>query len=183
MALTPAQLPALRDAILVETDPAFVAARQINDETAMARFLNAAAAPAFYVWKSSVPTGELFDAIVWANLTPSPVPDGTAAWTNRSLACQGKQFNLQTILTGRESINPSKSRIRNGLQDALTDVPSGNNGNARQAGWTEVLALLYRPATAGEKIFATGAGTDVSPALLAVEGKIGRQDIVQARAQ
>ena len=182
MALTPSQLPVLKAAI--NAVPAW-AALVNNEDTAdfISSELDKAASPAFYVWKSSVPTGELFDAIVWANLTPSPVPDGTAAWTNRSLACQGKQFNLQTILTGRESINPSKSRIRNGLQDALTDVPSGNNGNARQAGWTEVLALLYRPATAGEKIFATGAGTDVSPALLVVEGKIGRQDIVEARAQ
>lgn len=182
MALTPAQLPVLKAAI--DANPAW-AALVNNEDTAdfISGELDKLAAPAFYVWKTSVQTGELFDAIVWANLTPSPTPDGTAAWTNRSLACQGKQFNLQTILTGRESLNPSKPRIRNGLQDALTDVPSGNNGNVRQAGWTEVLALLYRQATAGEKIFATGTGTEVAPALLVVEGKISRQDIVEARAQ
>ena len=180
MALTTAHLPALKAAILAETDPAFVEFRQAGAVGAMAEFYSQHGT--FVVWKTSVPTGDLFDAIIWANLTPSPAPDGTAAWTNRSLACQGRQFNLQTILTGRESINPSKARIRNGLQDALVDVPSGNNGNARQGGWDQLVALMYRSAWRGEALYATGVGTTVEPGTLVYEGTISIDDVVQALA-
>jgi hypothetical protein len=181
MALTTEQLSALKTAINLVPEWASL---PNNEDTSdfISKELDKLATPDYFVWKTSVETGDLFDAIIWANLTPNPAPDGTAAWTNRSLACQGKQFNLQTILTGRATINPSKSRIRNGLQDALVDVPSGNNGTLRQAGWTDVLPLLYRRATKGEKIFAIGAGTVVSPSLLVIEGIIARQDVFEARA-
>lgn len=178
MALSPAQLPVMKAAILAETDPTFVALRQANNENGMAAWYNSPST--FFVWKTSVATGDLFDAIQWANLTPGPAPDGTAQWTNRSLACQGKQFNLQTILTGRDAINPSKSRIRGGLQDALIDIPSGNNGALRTAGWDQVLLMLYRAANRVERVFATGAGTELAPGLLTFEGTINAQDISDA---
>lgn len=170
MALTPEQGATLETAM--RANPAlaqFVADRR---DDLIAAYYNEPSSPAYTVWKTSVATGDLFDAIQWANLTPSPAPDGTAAWTNRSLACQGKQFNLQTILTGRGTINPSKVRIRNGLQDSLTDVPSGNNGALRTAGWDQVLLLLYRTANRCEALFATGAGTTLAPSLLTFEGEV-----------
>jgi len=181
MHLTPAQTQTLRTAILAETDPTFVGYRANGQTDRMAEWLNQPSP--FVVWKTSVPTGDLFDAITWSNLTPSPAPDGSAAWTNRSLACQGKQFNLQTMLTGRDTLNPSRQRIRNGLQDALSDVPSGNNGNFRQAGWTEVLALLHRAAGRFEALYANGTGTIADPGLLRVEGLVEGADISAALAQ
>lgn len=128
----------------------------------------------FVVWRSSLPTEDLFDAIVWANFTPSPAPDGTAAWTNRALACQGKQFNVQTMLVGRSTLNPSNKRTRDGLQDALSDIPSGTNGNVKQGGWANVLPLLHRKATRFEALFATGTGVAADPATGAGPALLGK---------
>lgn len=166
--MTPEQRVTLKAAILA--DPAAAAFYANGDLSGLAGYMNATSSPVKVVWKTSVATVDIFDQIDWANMTPSPVPDATASWTNRSLACQGKQFNLQTILVGRETINPSKNKVRNGLQDALTDLPSGNNGNLRQAGWTNVLPLLYRDATRFEALYVTGTGTTLDP------GKLGNDE-------
>lgn len=165
MSLTPAQLQTLKTAILADQTAA--ALYENGDLSGLTAHMNAPASPAKVVWKTSVRTVDIFDQIAWANMTPTGSPGADAAWTNRSLACQGKQFNLQTILVGRETIDPSKNKVRNGLEDALTDIPSGNNGNLQQAGWTGVRAQFHRNATRLEALFATGAGTDVDP------GKLG----------
>ncbi|MES2323279.1 MAG: hypothetical protein V4633_13525 [Pseudomonadota bacterium] len=167
----------------IVADPVLNARPNTSDGAdAIATALNLAASPDFFVWQTSMPTQSLFDAIVWANLTPSGAPDGTATWTNLALACQGKQFNIQTMLTGRESINPSKVNIRTGLQDALTQVPSGAAGASRSAGWTTVQIAMQRKATRAEKVLATGTGTAVSPALLGFEGQVSYQDVLDARS-
>lgn len=179
--MTPQQLATLR--AYIDTVPAW-AALPNDSESALiiAAALNEPATPAHYGYRTSVSTEDVMDAIVWANFTPNPAPDGTAAWTNRSLACQGKQFNVQTMLVGRTSINPSKANIRAGLQDALTDIPSGNNGNLRQGGWNAVAALLYRPLTTAEKVLSTGAGTTAAPAVMGFEGAITFADVQSARS-
>ncbi len=154
----------------------------LDDAFAIADSLNLAASPDFFVWQTSMPAQSLFDAIVWANLTPSDAPDGTATYTNRALCCQGKQFNVQTMLTGREFINPSKANIRAGLQDALTQVPSGAAGALRSAGWTTVQTAMQRKATRAEKALATGTGSAASPAVLGFEGVVSYQDVFDARS-
>jgi hypothetical protein len=164
--------------LIASTVPAVVQARQIGNDVALAEWCNESST--FIVWRSSVSIDEIFDGIVWANFTPNPSPDGTAAWTNRALACQGKQFNLQTMIVGRESLNASKLRIRAGLQDALTDVPSGANGAVRAAGWDNVLPVLKRPATNAEAMFTTGTGTDAAPGILRFEGTISVQQVGEA---
>lgn len=181
MSLKSAQLATLRAHI--DSVPAWAALPNDSESAAtIAAALNAPASPTFYVYRTSVPADEVMDAIVWANFTPAPVPDSTALWTNRSLACQGKQFNVQTMLVGRSAINPSKANIRAGLQDALTDIPSGNNGNMRQGGWAAVAALLYRTATVAEMVLSTGAGTTAAPAKMGHEGDIGYADVQSARS-
>lgn len=166
MALTTQQRTALRAAI--EADQTANTLFVDGNLGGLADYYNAPSSPTVWLWKSSVPTADLFDQIVWANMTPTGSPGADAAWTNRSLACQGKQFNLQTILVGRDTINPSKIRIRDGLQDALTDLPSGNNGNLRQAGWDNVRSQLFRAATRFEALFKTGTGTNVDPGKLGI---------------
>lgn len=179
MALTNAQLIALKAEIAA--DPALNALPNTADDAfTIADALNLAVD--FYVWNTNVQTQVVFDAITWTNLTPADAPDGTALWTNRSLACQGKQFNLQTMLTGRESINAAKTNIRVGLQDALTQLPSGPNGAARSGGWAAVQLVLQRKATRAEKVLATGTGTTASPALLSFEGSLFYQNVLDARA-
>jgi hypothetical protein len=176
--MTPEQLPTLKTAISTQVDAEFVALRDAGATGAMAEWFNQAGT--VIVFKTSVPTDEIFDRITWENFIPTGLPGADAAWTNRSLACQGRQFNLQTLLIGRTSLNPSKTKIRNGLETALTDVPSGTNGNTRQAGWPAVLTLLKRAATRGEQLYATGVGTDADPALLVFEGAVTDADVVQA---
>ena len=172
------QLVTLRTAI--DADPVLVQAISAGSVNVVVKAFNAPASPDFTVWKTSVRTEEVFDAINWATLTPADIPDGTAAYTNRSLACQGKQFNLQTILTGRDSISGSKLNIRAGLQDALTNVPSGTGGNPVNAGWAGVKAVLSRLATRGEQLFAIGTGSVASPATLVLDGNITDSDVEQA---
>lgn len=184
MLLTFSQLTTLRAAI--DADPALAAYPRTDDGAfAIASAFNALAAPLFYVWSTSVPTDAVYNAITWANLTPSGAPDGTASYTNRALACQGRQLNVQALLQGQGSINGARASIRNGLQDALTDVPSGASGNLRQAGWPSVQIALTRQATRGEQLYAnttngTGA-TNTAPAQLVVEGAITAGDVTTAR--
>jgi len=190
MALSDAQRAALKAHILANEATVVYAgqATPIKDvpNTAdgnfeIARWYTEYAAPEFKVWRTNVLTQEIFDQIVWANMTPNPTPDGTAAWTNRSLACQGKQFNLQTLLMGQTTINAAKASLRNGLQDALTDIPSGANGNLRQAGWANVQLAIQRAARRIEQLFATGTGSEAAPGTMVYEGTISGADVEAAR--
>lgn len=181
MSLTPAQIAVLKAAITAEIDPTFVALRQAGATGAMTEWYNA---PSTYVvWRSTTQAADIFDAIVWANLTPADTPDGTAQWQNRSLACQGKQFNIQTLLAGREAIGSGKPNVRAGLQDALTNVPAGAAGANIAAGWATVRVAMQRAANRAEKLYATGLGTAATPGVLAFEGGLVEYDIVQAFLQ
>lgn len=156
MQLTPEQLQTLRTWLDAN-------AAGLDDEAA-ANLLNQPASPDYHVWRISVPVGEIFDQIVWANYTPADSADGLVMWTNRALACQGKQFNLQTMLIGSAgTLNASRPGIRAGLNDATTALPSGVAGAPRSGGWANILTVLRTKATAGEKLFsvqATGTGNN-----------------------
>jgi hypothetical protein len=178
--LTPAQSATLRAAIIAETDAAFVVARTQGATGTMAAFYNQNAAD-FYVWRSSTPVNEIMDAVAWAAMTPVDAPDGTAAYTNRALACQGKQFNLQTLLVGREQVNSARTNIRAALQDALTSLPSGAGGATQSGGWVAVREAMKRLAKRGEKLYVTGGnGALATPATLVFEGDIGGDDVATA---
>ncbi len=173
--LTPAQQTILRNA--VKAEPTMQTAITTRDSTVLVAWFNEVNVTPFYVWKTSVSTSDIYDNITWANFTPSDTPDGTQIWANRSLACQGKQFNLQTILVGRDSVNPTKSNIRSGLQDALTGIPSGASGATKSGGWNNVQAIMYRNTTRAEQLLSTGTGTTGSPALMGFEGSISQNDV------
>jgi len=134
-----------------------------------------------YVWRNNVPIDEVGDAITWANLTPLDAPDGTAAYTNRALLCQSKQFNLQIILQGRERVSGSKANLRAGLSDALLNVPSGAGGATQGAGWAAVKAALTRFATRAEAALATGAGTQAAPSTMTHDGNLSSNDAMLIR--
>lgn len=156
MNFTEAQLQTLRTWLDANADG-------LDDEAA-ASALNATASPDYWVWRNDVPAGEIFDLITWANYTPADAPDSTATWTNRSLACQGKQFNLQTMLIGSNgSLDCGKPGIRAGLNDATTALPSGAGGQSRSGGWANIVAAIRTKATVAEKLFgavATGTGNN-----------------------
>lgn len=170
MQLTQEQLDTLKAAIIA--NPTMAAARTAHNTQAITDLLNASST--LDVWRTSVSTQVLFDQITWANLTPNDPPDGTLAWQCRSLACQGKQFNLQLIFASRDTIDPSKANMRACLQDALTNVPSGQAGALVSAGWVPVRTAMQRKATVLESIFANTQNTTAS---LVVEGVMDEMTI------
>jgi hypothetical protein len=175
---------AFKTAILAEADSTFAALRQANETGQMAAWYNQTYSPAFQVWRSQVPSSEVFGAINWKNMTPADTPDGTTTFTNRALTCQNFQFNLQILLQGQSYITTGKPNIRQGLQDALMAVPSGASGTTQDAGWLgtgKVKNTIQRPVTRAEKIWATGTGTSATPGDLgAFEGTVSNDDIVHA---
>lgn len=189
--LTDAQLATLKADILA--DPVLAAKPNNGDgnfEIAVAYAL--AASPDYYVWRTDVPKDEIFDAITWANFTPQDTPDNTATWTNRSLSCQGKQFNLQTMLVGRETFNAAKSLLRGGLNDATTNLPSGASGANRSGGWANILTILRRKANRLEKLFSVAGsgvgnnggdarGATTNPDVMVVEGIVTHDEVQAAR--
>lgn len=187
MPLTTAQIITLKAAILAELDPVFVALRQAGATGAMAKWFNVEASPDHLVWGTSVPVLAVNDAIDFASYTPNGTIDATAAVTNRLLGAQTKQMSLQLMLIGRESLNCSKVRVRGGLLDAVTNLPTGNNGAIQSAGGVDgarVLNACTRPATRGEQLFTLAAATTgtVSAFRLTFEGALTNEDIVLALA-
>lgn len=189
--LTPAQIAVLKADISANGDLNSI---PTNDDGAyaIAALYNATASPDFFVFRSDVPSSEIFDQVTWANYTPQDAADNTVTWSNRSLACQGEQFNLQIMLQGQPSFNAGRVQLRAGLNDATTNLPSGASGASRSGGWTGILAILRRKATRGEKLFSvatTGVGTGTgalgatgNPGLLVVEGQITPGDVAAAFA-
>lgn len=185
MALTAPQLQTLKAAI--NANPTWAAYPLTGDgyfDLAVA--LNTEASPAFWVWSTNADVGTVRAAIVWANLTPSDAPDTSQQWANRSLQCQGKQFNLQMIIPFTGTLNASDSNLRLGLQDALQGVRSGAGGAAQDAGWTAVRNTLARKARYGEKILANTAVGDGSTralsATMVFEGQLTAVDVKAARS-
>ena len=167
-------LPGLKAAVLVSPELSAVG----RNDTELARLLNLPST--FVVWRSTTDADLIADAIVWANLTPADTADGTAVFTNRARVCQAKQINLQIMLQGRQLIPSGKLNFRQGLQDALLNVPAGVGGTLLDAGWLgngKVKASISRFATVAEKIFATGTGTAPTPGNLVFDGLVSINDI------
>lgn len=159
MALTSAQLAILKADILAT--PA-LAAQPMNSDGAfaIAAYYNSLTSPTFVVWKTSVAitaVGQTFNATELANLS--------------SLNTTRLQ-NLAAWLA--EGVNPSVT----GVRQFFDDIFSGAGGTSTRAA---LLALWKRPATRVEKLFATGTGSDASPATLVYEGALSADDVQQAR--
>ena len=175
--LTPAQCTTLKAlAMADQTAAALIAA---GNDIALADWFNTPTAN--YIWRSSVPVDEVFDAITWANLTPVDVPNDTATYTNRALLCQAKQINLQILLQGRERVAAAKASVRGCLSDALLNVPSGVAGATQSAGWAAVKAVISRLGTRAEMALASGAGTQAAPSTPAFDGMISYMEIPPIR--
>lgn len=159
--LTPTQLTTLKAAILAETDSAFVAFRQANNEDGMAAFYNAATSPAFVAWLSSVTrdavTVEGFDWTQVDNLT------------NGQARIWDLLFDTQS-----KAINASEP----GKRSAISECWKGTAAKVAVA--TFVLSKCKRTATRGEKVFASGVGSDASPAVMSFEGVLTAQNISDA---
>lgn len=161
-ALTPAQLQALR--VAINADPALSAQPTNSDGAyAIAEALDRPASPAYIVWRSSVTQDEITGqaGFVWT------LVDALSAGSARIWEWM---FDNQ-----HKAVNCSAANVRQGI----ADVWSGNA--AKLAVQAVVLTTCKRAATRGEKILATGTGTDVSPAVMGFEGEIEYADIEAAR--
>jgi hypothetical protein len=112
------------------------------------------------VWKGNVTvqqTGLAFNGTELAGLTT------------------GNQSRLQTIAQYfTQGYNASIADVR----QMFNDIFSGAGGaNTR----TNLLVLWKRSALLGEKILATGTGSDASPATMGVEGNLSPTDVALAR--
>lgn len=175
---TNAQYTVLKAAILADNTLSPYTSGPTTDYGALATALNATYSPDFYVWRSLTPANEIANSITWAKFTPEDAVDSTQLWMNRSLACQGKQFNIQNLLLASQgSIATGLSNIRQGLNDSLTNLPSGASGVTQSAGWVAVKVTISRKVTRAEKIFAIGTGTTNTPGDLGWEGLVSIEDI------
>lgn len=169
--LTDAQLAILKSAILTDTDPNVVAALAIRNDVELARLYNLPSA--FICWRTDTLKTDIFGALDWKNFTPADVPDNSVIWTNRALACQSKQFNIQTILISPgDTLDMSKPNIRNGLKDAIQNIPAGVAGALLDAGWVNVKNAGTRAATKAEALYTTGLGTASNPGNFTYEGNL-----------
>lgn len=161
MALTPQQLPALKAAILAETDPAFVEYREQGATGAMADFFNAPKDPAFVVWRTSV--------------TQDEIMQNGMDWTRVDNLSVGKARAWDWMFNNSQRvINPSKANVRAGIESVWVGTQA--DLTVRSA----VYAHCKRAAKRGEALFATGTGSDAAPGFLVYEGNVSSNDVVQA---
>lgn len=158
-ALTTQQLQTLKTAI--NANPIWVAYPMTGDGYFdLAKVLNLQATPSFTVWKTNVSinaVGKAFNGTELAGLTT------------------GNQTRLQTLaLYLASGVDPSNA----GNRAFFDDVFSGAGGTNTRAA---LLALWKRFATSFEKIYATGTGSDASPATLVVEGAVTASEVQAAR--
>ena len=160
--MTNEQLIVLRDFIL--SVPAW-AALPVNSDTSyfIADELRKDAAPAFIVWKSSVQQDEImqngFDWVRVDNLSVGKARIWEWLFDNQSA-----------------TFNPSKINVRAGIDECWKGTA------ADLAVRAAVYVHCKRNANVLEKLFATGTGSDASPATMAVEGGVSYQIVDQARA-
>ncbi len=154
MSLTPEQKATLKSHILAT--PALEVIYTNGDLTGLEAALNADAAPAFIVWKTSVPknvVGKTFVASALAAITA------------------GNNDKLANFAAWNETVDPSRADQRAFFDDVFS-VAAGASTRAA------LLVLWKRNATVTEKLFATGTGNDGSPATMVFEGFVTVSDLV-----
>ncbi len=165
--LSTTQLQTLKAAILAETDATFVALRTANNEQGMAEWYNAAASPEYYVKRTTL---SRHDIITGTSDDGTTFSWAGGAYITRS---QGERDAFREMFNSTGNVNPSLTSI----QAAFADIFSGTGGAGNRA---HITAMSRRPASRVEKLFATGAGTKVSPSTAAFDGSITAQTISDA---
>lgn len=143
--LTIPQLQSLKADIIAATDAECVALESDPDNAdkafAVAALYNQTASPAFILWRSNVPTFDIRSVLVWAEYDVLSV---------------SKQ-NAFAFLCSNGSVDGRLTNVRQGIQSIFTGPNQSGNLAA-------MVAISKRSATRAEKVFATGTGTDGSPA-------------------
>jgi hypothetical protein len=134
-----------------------------QQDTAIAALYNAAASPAFYVWKSSVSIDDVTRA-------------DNFDWTRVDNLSVGKARIWEWMFDGTNAINPSKANVRIGINSVWVGTQADLNVRA------VVYEACQRQANRIEKLLVvSGAGTSVvngvGPATLGFEGTISAQNV------
>lgn len=162
--LTAQQLPALAAAI--QADPAFATFLAAGDDGSIAAAFNLPAAPTFWVYRDAVTQDEImlngFDWVRVDNLSAGKARIWEWLFKNDS-----------------RTINPAKANVRAGIVECWKGTA------ADVAVRVAVFAHCQRPATRGERLFATGAGTTIDqdgngPGLAVFSGDITSTDVARA---
>lgn len=159
MSLTSAQLQTLKTAILA--DPALAALPRNDDAAAfIAAEFNKEASPAFVVWRPDVRADEIGNVWVGTDI------DGMSA------------LNMQRLQLLLASSAGGAFDMRRADRRAGFENPFGTNQN--NASRVAMRAAWKRNATRAEKLYATGTGSDESPAVMTFIGSISGQDVNSA---
>lgn len=163
--LTAAQLQNLKT--FIAANPTWNAMPLTNASgAAIAAELNIAASPAFIVKRTLLTRHEILThpSFDWAS---------AGGYIARS---PGERDAFRDMFNSTGTVNPSLS----GIEAAFANIFSGAGAGA-VANRALVVSLSKRSATVAEKLFATGTGTDQSPATLVFEGNVTTDEVVQAR--
>ena len=128
---------------------------------ALAEALKANASPDFIVWRSSVSQDEIMQ--------------NGFDWTQVDNTTVGKARIWEWMFNNEQrAINPSKLNVRSGIDESWKGT----------AAMLAVRAAVYvhckRKANILEKLFATGTGTDASPATMVIEGYLSYPEVHEA---
>jgi len=155
MPLTAPQMTTLRNDILA--DPALNTLPQGNNSALTIANAYSADVAAWIVWRSNVTQDELGNA--W---------NGTDIDGMSSLNMQRLQLLLASSSSGVFDMRRTDRRA--GFENPFGANVNGASRVAMRANWK-------RTGTRLEKLFATGTGTDASPAITTVEGVVNYHDI------
>ena len=160
MSLTVPQQQALQAFVLA--DPVF-SQLPINNGSAVeiANSLNAMASPEFTVWRTSV--------------TQDEIMQNGFDWTRVDNLSVGKARIWEWMFDNEQhSIDPSKENVRTGINAVWVGTA------ADLAVRAAVYVHCKRLANGAEKLFATGTGSNESPAVTSFEGTLHHLDVVFA---
>ena len=161
MALDTEQLGKIKTAILADPVLAPLTSGPGTDFNSVMLAMNAAASPAFVVWRTSVTRAEYQD-------------DDNFDWTVVDNLSTGSKYRIWEWMFGTTgAINPSKPKIRAGIAACWV----GNAGLV--AVEAAILARSKRNATRVEKLFTTGTGSTAVPAVLTFEGSVSINEIAE----
>lgn len=193
--LTSTQLTSLRIALFGNTTSAalIATAQSTKADADLYAVTDWANSPSGSVaWNSATPVFSVIDSIDFTKYTPvSALDDGTlsdatiaARRQAQLLGIQTKQMNLQMMLQGRDKIDATKATLRNGLRDAVIQVPAGASGAAASPGGASgvtTLTACTRSATRAEVMLSSGTATTgtVSAYVLPFEGSVTNDEMAR----
>lgn len=160
--MTPEQLSTLKAFVLASQDANITSAASSRNDTELARLLNLPSTKV--IWRSSVSQDEImqngFDWVRVDNLSigKARIWDWLFANSNRA-------------------INPTKANVRAGIAECWKGTA------ADLAVQATVFVHCKRFASVVEGVFATGTGTDATPAVTSFEGSIGVGEIGEMWSQ